>query len=399
MKNHLCQNLIVLFIIYIWPSSGHTPVIEFELEPTFAESIPNVTVPVGRDAKMKCVVNRLGSYRVAWLRVESKTILTIHRHVITRNYRINLSHSEHKNFILHINNVQESDIGGYMCQINTVPMKSQVGYLDVVVPPEIIDTDSSSDVLVREGSNVTMTCRAKGYPTPTIVWRREDAQAIAVGNWQSNKISELTYEGEELHIVKVSRLHMGAYLCIASNNVPPSVSKRIMLQVHFPPMIWIPNQLVGAPLIGEVTLDCHTEAYPLSINYWTKEDGDMIISNDKYVTRMKDKTYKVHMKLTIKNLEPEDYGSYKCFAKNSLGSTEGSIRVYEIHVSPQPVKEPSTAKIQSLDEDDQGMKHNVLRGSAERREDTNKGCTCRSLWRWIPLLTLVNAIVFMIPAT
>lgn len=35
-----------------------------------------------------------------------------------------------------------------------------------------------------------------------------------------------------LNITKVGRLHMGAYLCIASNGVPPSVSKRIMLVVH-----------------------------------------------------------------------------------------------------------------------------------------------------------------------
>lgn len=39
-------------------------------------------------------------------------------------------------------------------------------------------------------------------------------------------------DGENLTISKVSRLHMGAYLCIASNGVPPSVSKRIVLMVQ-----------------------------------------------------------------------------------------------------------------------------------------------------------------------
>lgn len=39
-------------------------------------------------------------------------------------------------------------------------------------------------------------------------------------------------DGEVLHIVKISRLHMGAYLCIASNGVPPSVSKRVSLRVQ-----------------------------------------------------------------------------------------------------------------------------------------------------------------------
>lgn len=39
-------------------------------------------------------------------------------------------------------------------------------------------------------------------------------------------------EGSLFNITKVNRLHMGAYLCIASNGVPPTVSKRIMLIVH-----------------------------------------------------------------------------------------------------------------------------------------------------------------------
>ena len=56
--------------------------------------------------------------KVAWLRVEDKGILTIHDHVITRNYRINLIHAEEKQFTLLIKNIQPSDAGGYMCQVS-----------------------------------------------------------------------------------------------------------------------------------------------------------------------------------------------------------------------------------------------------------------------------------------
>ena len=45
-----------------------------------------------------------------------------------------------------------------------------------------------------------------------------------------------------------------------------------------PPMLSIPNQLEGAYIGQDVTLECHTEAYPDSINYWTTEHGDMIVS-------------------------------------------------------------------------------------------------------------------------
>ena len=41
-------------------------------------------------------------------------------------------------------------------------------------------------------------------------------------------------------------------------------------------MIWIQNQLVGAQVGQSVTLECHSEAYPKSINYWTRDNGDII---------------------------------------------------------------------------------------------------------------------------
>lgn len=45
-------------------------------------------------------------------------------------------------------------------------------------------------------------------------------------------------------------------------------------------MLSIPNQLEGAYIGQDVKLACHTEAYPHSINYWTTERGDMIVSGE-----------------------------------------------------------------------------------------------------------------------
>lgn len=44
----------------------------------------------------------------------------------------------------------------------------------------------------------------------------------------------------------------------------------------------IPHQLVGVPLNYNVTLECFTEAHPTSLNYWTREDGNMIHDSKKY---------------------------------------------------------------------------------------------------------------------
>jgi hypothetical protein len=41
-----------------------------------------------------------------------------------------------------------------------------------------------------------------------------------------------TVEGEVLLLTNVVRSDMGNYLCIATNGVPPSVSKRFAINVH-----------------------------------------------------------------------------------------------------------------------------------------------------------------------
>lgn len=54
-----------------------------------------------------------------------------------------------------------------------------MGYLDVLVPPDFTD-ETSGDLLVPEGGNVKLTCRAKGHPTPHVQWRREDGIEIVI---------------------------------------------------------------------------------------------------------------------------------------------------------------------------------------------------------------------------
>lgn len=71
-------------------------------------------------------------FKVAWVRVDTQTILTIHNNVITRNPRISLSRPSSNQWFLHIQRAQESDRGWYMCQINTDPMVHRSGYLEVV---------------------------------------------------------------------------------------------------------------------------------------------------------------------------------------------------------------------------------------------------------------------------
>ncbi|XP_076676942.1 lachesin isoform X2 [Andrena cerasifolii] len=321
----LCHRaLVVLFAVNVPIVTG--------LEPDFVYPLENVTIPQGRDATFTCVVNNLGGYRVAWIKADTKAILAIHEHVITNNARLSVTHSDYNTWTLSIRGARREDRGIYMCQVNTNPMKSQSAFLEVVIPPDIISEETSNDLMVPEGGSAKLVCKARGYPKPEIVWKREDgAEIISRAGVSGGKTKIASAEGETLTLSKVTRSEMGVYQCIASNGVPPSVSKRMMLHVHFHPMVQVPNQLVGAPTGTNVTLVCLVEASPKAINYWTRESGEMIISNYKYaMSEAKTSVYSVQMRLVIMNLQKQDLGGYKCISKNSIGDAEGNIRLYDM---------------------------------------------------------------------
>ena len=57
--------------------------------------------------------------------------MAIHNHMVTNNPRMTVSHNGVNTWKLHIRDVQRNDSGHYMCQINTEPMVSQIGMLEV----------------------------------------------------------------------------------------------------------------------------------------------------------------------------------------------------------------------------------------------------------------------------
>jgi hypothetical protein len=55
------------------------------------------------------------------------------------------------------------------------------------VPPDILDYPTSTDMVVREGTNVTLRCAATGSPQPTVTWRREGGESIPLGSGQEGR--------------------------------------------------------------------------------------------------------------------------------------------------------------------------------------------------------------------
>ncbi|XP_014486075.1 PREDICTED: lachesin-like [Dinoponera quadriceps] len=303
-----------------------------EVLPEFLAPLENHTVIQGRDVFFTCVVNHLQSYKVAWIKSDSRAILAIHTHMVAHNSRLSVTHNGHNTWKLHVANVQKNDSGTYMCQVNTDPMRSQMGYMEVVIPPDIMDDESSDGMVTHEGGNIRLRCVATGSPKPTVTWKREDGRNIILRE-DGQKQSMKNFLGETLELMGVLRQEMGTYLCIASNNVPPTVSKRYSVDVHFQPLIKVTNQLVAAPVNSDVVLQCYVEASPHAMNTWYKDPDEKLLPNDKYaMSEYALSDYSWQMNLTVNSLEKRDFGGYVCSSVNALGRADGVVRLQELHL-------------------------------------------------------------------
>lgn len=104
------------------------------------------------------IASRRGAFQVGWLRTSDQTILSIHTRIVTHNARITVTYESGASsgsagasggasgvtgssqateeivdgtWRLHIRQLKETDRDCYMCQINTSPMISELGCLDI----------------------------------------------------------------------------------------------------------------------------------------------------------------------------------------------------------------------------------------------------------------------------
>ncbi|KAL3090810.1 hypothetical protein niasHS_007185 [Heterodera schachtii] len=295
-------------------------------------SMQNVTAMRGDTVEFRCRVENGAKSKVAFFRDELPPKLVAYDESVFRRtdkYELLARVNGGKEWILRIRDVQEDDAGMYICQLNTNPVLSRRGLLELRIPPSISRSSTPGAVEVREGNNVTMTCTANGNPKPTIVWRRSDRRIIRYN--EADGYGDTVHKGAELPLSRVSRRHMGEYVCVASNGIPPDETLAIKLHVLFEPVV-VPQSVVAeAPLNALVVrIACTVEAWPRPNVVWMF-DGQMLHDSSRYGTEQSvaDRYKSVHI-LEIRNAQKEQFGVYKCVASNDYGSHFGEIRLIEV---------------------------------------------------------------------
>ncbi|XP_009318942.1 PREDICTED: neuronal growth regulator 1 [Pygoscelis adeliae] len=230
--------------------------------------------------------------------------------------RVSIATANRREYSLQIQDVDVTDDGPYTCSVQTqhTPRTMQV-HLTVQVSPKIFRI--SSDIVVNEGSNVTLVCLATGKPEPSISWRHISPSAKPFES------------GQYLDIYGITRDQSGEYECSAENDVSVPDVKKVKVTVNFAPTIQ-ELKSSGVMLGGNGLIRCEGAGVPAPVFEWYKGERKLI-NGQQGITI---KNYSTRSLLTVTNVTEEHFGNYTCVAANKLGTTNASL----------PLNPPSTAQ-------------------------------------------------------
>jgi len=261
---------------------------------------------------LECKVENLGKFVVLWRKGDR--ILSAGKLLVRKDGKVKVTDQ----YDLKLSDVDESDAGEYVCEVDVYGKTKEVHHLlKVLVSPEIHSWERT--VEVSAGDDLTIICDATGNPPPKITWRKQ----------QDGKVIIPEEKGRKVVLKNVSRRDDGFYICTADNQVMKSVEKITKITVQYPPEIKIEEVWLQNGKTFEVQLICHVISYPASTVTWFFNENTRLSTSDEIV--ITDHTPKSVMK--IEKLYEKNFGKYKCKARNSLGKAENSI---ELTGKPRP---------------------------------------------------------------
>ncbi|XP_072316949.1 B-cell receptor CD22-like [Eucyclogobius newberryi] len=173
-------------------------------------------------------------------------------------------------------------------------------------PHETLAVISSTNV--TEGHSVTLTCSAKGRPAPVFTWykynQRKPSHRGAIWKTDSAQIE-----------------HSGAYVCTAQNKHGTDRSKYVHIDVQYAPIVEVRVSPPQPPYKQDqsLTLSCaviRSNPPPRSFSWYKNEQ-------------------RLSWKQThVKSLQPEDSGSYKCSAENTVTSAQSGPLHIDVQFAP-----------------------------------------------------------------
>ncbi|XP_066048296.1 hemicentin-1 [Chamaea fasciata] len=203
-----------------------------------------------------------------------------------------------------------SDAASYTCIASNVAGSATKEYsLQVYTRPTISNSGPHpSEVVVTQGSEISLECEAQGIPEPAVTWLK-DGRALGSG-----RDVAMLAGGRVLRLERARVSDTGRYVCVATN-AAGLADRKYDLSVHVPPSIGGYLQLpenISAVDKNPISLVCEASGIPLPATTWLK-NGLPITLNSSVRILSGGRT------LRLSPAGAADEGHYTCVVTNAAG--------------------------------------------------------------------------------
>ncbi|KAK2912427.1 immunoglobulin superfamily member 10 [Channa argus] len=216
-----------------------------------------------------------------------------------------------------IYNPQKEDAGKYRCGA-----KNFMGYIEKLI---VLNVGQKPYILTRprgiirsvSGESLFLHCLSDGSPRPTIYWTVPVGQTLTqpqvLGRYQLLENGTLVVQDASLN-------DRGNYICRARNDAGEAVINVPVMIIGYPPRITTgPPSSVSAVSGTPIQLTCAATGIPKPEITWELPDHS-VLSTAEQGRPMGSELLHPQGTLIIQKPTPSDSGTYKCLAKNHLGT-------------------------------------------------------------------------------
>ncbi|XP_060702956.1 neural cell adhesion molecule 1-like isoform X8 [Hemiscyllium ocellatum] len=267
------------------------------------DMVVNATAHSGQSVTLTCDSDGFPQPEVTWMRDDV---------VIEADgdkYIMNEDGSE-----LTINKISKRDDGDYICIAQNKAGDAELEItLRVFVKPEITYVENKTAVELEE--QITLTCEAKGDPTPTIVWMKgthtyKDGEQTMDGRIEVQSHARVS----SLTLKDIQHTDSGEYICKAKNSIGQD-SESMYLEVQYAP------KLQGTVTVytwegNAVNITCEVLAHPVALVTWFR-DGQQLPSSNYSSIKIYSTRSTNYLQVTPDS--ENDFGPYNCTASNRVG--------------------------------------------------------------------------------
>ncbi|XP_071168327.1 hemicentin-1-like isoform X4 [Mytilus edulis] len=206
---------------------------------------------------------------------------------------------------LSLGNAKRNMNGTYTCSASTsIGLDNHVAYarIDLIIhySPFITSILPSKSVSVMEESQITLVCKAGGYPSPNITWSY-------MGKNDTSSLKSIV-DFESLTFVNISRMKGGIYFCHVNNGIGEGHFEEIHLTVTHGPGLSVEILPLNSISVSEnetiENITCSATCNPVCSYKWQKPDGNHVADNN----------------LELGAAHRDMSGTYLCTAENEIQS-------------------------------------------------------------------------------